>query len=66
MNAEFRTPNWEATGRIWFPVGGALRPDWFVILMPFCADLLVLKFLGFFISIVTNFAEFIVKQPFAV
>ena len=37
-----------------------------IFLMPFSADLWILKSLGFFISIVINFAEFVVIQPFSV
>lgn len=37
-----------------------------IFLMPFSVDFWVLKSLGFFISIVINFAEFIVSQPFSV
>lgn len=37
-----------------------------IFLMPFGIDLWVLKSLGFFISIVTDFAEFIVSQPFSI
>ena len=37
-----------------------------IFLMPFSADLWILKSLGFFISIVINFAEFVVSQPFSV
>ena len=37
-----------------------------IFLMPFSADLWILKSLGFFISIVINFAEFVVIQPFSI
>lgn len=37
-----------------------------IFLMPFSIDLWILKFLGFFISIVISFAEFVVSQPFSV
>ncbi len=37
-----------------------------ILLMPFGIDFWVLKSLGFFISIVTNFAEYIVNQPYSV
>lgn len=37
-----------------------------IFLMPFSADLWILKSLGLFISIVINFAEFVASQPFSV